>query len=57
MLGRAITISEGTQMNQPPTPYPAVREMAMQAKAGADVPVEAGSQELTFNVSVMFELH
>ena len=57
VLGRAITITEGTQMNQPPTPYPAVREMAMQAKAGADVPVEAGSQELTFNVSVMFELH
>lgn len=53
-VGRAISIVEGsTPMYQPPVPY--MRAEAMQAKV-ADVPVEAGSEELTFTLSVVFEL-
>lgn len=53
-LGRAITISEGTEA---PPPRP-VRAMAMgvQAAAVSEVPAEAGSQELGFTVTVVFEL-
>ncbi|HET7435127.1 MAG TPA: SIMPL domain-containing protein [Thermoanaerobaculia bacterium] len=55
-LGRAMTISEGAQNNVMPPPYP-MRAMAMEAKAVAqDVPVEAGTQEMTYTVSVVFEL-
>ncbi len=57
-LGRAILISEGTM--QHPQPYPvAQRAMAMEARVGAvtgDVPVESGTQERTYNVTVTFEL-
>ena len=53
-LGRAIVISEGVQ-HQPPQVM--MRAMAMEARAAnADVPVEAGTEELTFTVSVTFEL-
>jgi uncharacterized protein len=55
-LGRAVTIAEGSQM-QPPPNYP--RPMAMRAEAGqvaSDVPVESGSQENVYTVSVVFEL-
>jgi len=54
-LGPAIMISEGGNAGgPPPRPYP----MAMQAKAEAvsEVPVEAGSQENSYTVSVVFEL-
>lgn len=54
-LGRVLTINEGTQ-NTPPQPYPMQRTMAMEARANADVPVEAGTQEQTYSVSVTFEL-
>jgi len=54
-LGRAIAISEGTE--QPPVPRPMVRSMAMKAEtAVSEVPAEAGTQELTFSVTVTFEL-
>src|SRR6185503_10040001 len=53
-LGRALQISEGVQQ-PPPTPYP-VRAMAMEAKAAQDVPVEAGTQELSFTITATFEL-
>ena len=54
-LGRAIVISEGVQ--HPPMPQPMQRTMAMEARvANADVPVEAGTEELSFTVSVTFEL-
>jgi uncharacterized protein len=52
-VGRALTISEGSTPVQPPRPY------AMQAMAKADVgevPVEAGTQEMTYTVSVVYEL-
>ena len=54
-LGRAIVISEGVQHPQPPQPM--MRAVAMEARAGnAEVPVEAGTEELSFTVSVTFEL-
>lgn len=57
-LGRAILISEGT--TQYPQPYPiATRAMAMEARVGnvaGDVPVESGTQERTYMVTVTFEL-
>lgn len=54
-LGRVLSISEGIQA-QPPQPYPMMqRTMAMEAKV-ADVPVEAGSQELSYTVTATFEL-
>lgn len=52
-LGRAVTISEGSVPFSPPRPM-----MAMEAKVAqsADVPVQPGSEELQFSVSVIFEL-
>jgi uncharacterized protein YggE len=52
-LGRAITISEGVQATPPPIP---VRAVAMEAQVAADVPIEAGTQETTYTVTVTFEL-
>jgi uncharacterized protein YggE len=52
-LGRAIVISEGVRAVQPPIPMP----MAMEARAvSADVPIESGTQETTYTVTVTFEL-
>jgi uncharacterized protein YggE len=51
-LGRAITIAEGGG-GRPPIPY------AFEAKAmsrSADVPIEVGTEEVGFTVSVVFEL-
>lgn len=55
-LGRAIVINEGVQ--NIPMPQPMMRQaMAMEARvAAANVPVEAGTEELNFTVSVTFEL-
>ncbi|MBV9495446.1 MAG: SIMPL domain-containing protein [Acidobacteria bacterium] len=55
-LGRALTITEGGA--QVPNPRP---PMPMYAKAAAmdmvsEVPVESGTQELSYTVSVLFEL-
>lgn len=53
-LGRAVIISEG---GQPPPPMPYPRAMAMKAEAQvSDVPIESGTQENTYTVSVVFEL-
>ena len=54
-LGRVLTISEGG-VAQPPQPYPVQRAMAMEARAVSDVPIESGTQEQTYTVSVVFEL-
>ena len=55
-LGPVLLINEGVQ-SAPPQPYPMQRAMAMEARAGGtDVPVEPGSQEQTYTVSVTFEL-
>lgn len=55
-LGRALSISEGSQVT-PPRPYPtASRAMAMEGRVAQDVPVEAGTSEVAYTISVVFEL-
>jgi uncharacterized protein len=55
-LGRAVMISEGLQQTAQP-PMPMQRAMAMEGRvASADVPVESGSQQLTYFVTVTFEM-
>ena len=51
-LGRALNISEGVAAQPPPVP----RAMAMRAEAVSEVPIEAGTQENTYTVTVVFEL-
>jgi uncharacterized protein len=51
-LGRALTIAEGAAPMPPPRPMQA---FAAEARA-AQVPVESGSEELVFTVSVVFEM-
>lgn len=55
-LGRAVTIAEGSQSVPPQYPRP----MAMRAEAAmvaSDVPVESGTTENSYTVSVVFELN
>lgn len=55
-LGRAIVISEGVQAS-PPMPYPMTRgAVASMAAKVSDVPVESGSQEVSYEVTVTYEL-
>jgi len=54
-LGRALLINEGSIQQPTPPPYP-MRAQAMAVEARQDVPVEAGTQELTFTVTITFEL-
>ena len=55
VLGPAIAISEGVQVS--PQPYPMARQMAMEARvASADVPVESGTPEVSYTVTVTFDL-
>lgn len=55
-LGRALIITEGSAPMPPPRPM--VRSMAVKAEAAmvADVPVESGTNELSYTVSVVFAL-
>ncbi len=53
-LGHAIAITEGTAAPQGPRPMFAPG--AMRAAAVSEVPVETGTQELEYTVSVVFEL-
>ena len=54
-LGRAMTINEEVMQTTPP-PRPMMRGvMAVQAQV-SEVPVESGTQEETFSVTVAFEL-
>jgi uncharacterized protein len=55
-LGPVLAISEGVQ-HMPPQPYPtAQRAMAMEGRIAGDVPVEAGTTEQSYTVSVTFAL-
>jgi uncharacterized protein len=55
-LGRAIIIREGTEITPiPPRPMP-VGVMAAKAAAITEVPVESGTRELAYTISVVFEL-
>ena len=51
-VGRALWISEGAAVMPPPRP----RAFARGAEMQASMPVEPGEEELTFSVSVTFEL-
>ena len=53
-LGRAMSIAEGVQTVPPPQPYP--RAMRAEAASVSDVPIESGTQETTYTVTVVFEL-
>lgn len=53
-VGRALTIVEGTAPMYPPQPMYG-KVAAMEARV-SDVPVETGTEELSFTVSVVFEL-
>lgn len=55
-LGRAILITEGRQHAPPPQPMPRAMVMEARADSGGEVPVESGSQERIYTVSVSFEL-
>jgi len=54
-LGRAITISEVGSITPPPRPMQ-VGVMAARAEAVTEVPVSTGSRELSFVISVVFEM-
>ena len=55
-LGRAVVINEASGGYVPP-PHPMPRAMAMEARVAAqDVPVESGTQEVVFTLTVVFEL-
>ena len=55
-LGRALVITEGGSVVPVPRPMPQGRVMAMKAEAVSEVPVETGSNELSYTVSVIFAL-
>ena len=54
-LGRAIAINTGSGAQVPAPPRP-IGVMAARAEAISEVPVESGSRELSFMVSVVFEM-
>jgi uncharacterized protein YggE len=53
-LGRAMMINEGSEP-APPRPYP-MAMMKAQAADVSEVPIEGGSQETSFTITVVFEL-
>jgi uncharacterized protein YggE len=56
-LGRAIAITEGTGAGEVVRPMMARGAVMAQAKMEvSDVPVESGTQELTFTISAVFEM-
>jgi len=55
-LGRALMISEGSA-ERPPQPYPMPQRAMMKESAQiSEVPVEGGTEEISFTVTVVFEL-
>lgn len=54
-VGRAVSITEGTAP-APIYPFPQAARVGMAAEARMDVPVEQGTEELRFTVSVIFEM-
>jgi uncharacterized protein len=53
-LGRTLQIVEGGTTTPPPYAMP--RAMAMEGRIAGDVPVEAGTQEVSFSITATFEL-
>ncbi len=54
ILGRAVIITEG--MESAPPPRPMMRGMMGKAEAVSEVPVESGTREVSYTVSVVFEM-
>lgn len=54
-LGRAMMITEGSEAAPPPRPMP-VGVMAAKGEAISQVPVESGTRELAYTISVVFEM-
>lgn len=54
-LGQAISIIEGSAPSMPPRPTPMVRSMMAKSEV-SEVPVESGSDERSFTVSVIFTM-
>lgn len=54
-LGQALAITEGTEPMSVPRPMRGAVQMAMKAEV-SEVPVESGTDELAFTVSVVFAL-
>ena len=54
-IGRALAITEGGAA-APPVPMPMYRHAEMAQAASFAAPVESGAEEITFTVSVVFEL-
>jgi len=54
-IGRALAITEGGAA-MPPVPMPMYRHAEMAETASFAAPVESGAEEITFTVSVVFEL-
>lgn len=54
-VGPALSIVEGSSPQMPPRPMPMVRSMMAKSEV-SDVPVESGSDERSFTVSVIFAM-
>jgi uncharacterized protein YggE len=54
-LGRAMMITEGSDTTPPPRPMP-MGVMAAKGEAISQVPVEGGTRELAYTISVVFEM-
>lgn len=54
-VGKALTISEGVEPSRPPVVYKAMA-MAPGQAASDEVPVESGTQEVSYTITVVFEL-
>jgi len=54
-LGRAMMITEGSDTTPPPRPMP-MGVMAAKGQAISQVPVEGGTRELAYTISVVFEM-
>lgn len=55
-VGKALTISEGVEPSRPPVVYQAMAMAAGRAAANEEVPVESGTQEMSYTITVTFEL-
>jgi uncharacterized protein YggE len=54
-LGRAMMITEGSETSPPPRPMP-VSVMAAKGEMITQVPIESGTRESTYTISVVFEM-
>jgi uncharacterized protein len=54
-LGRAMMITEGAEVGPPPRPMP-VSVMAAKGEMITQVPLESGTREVAYTISVVFEM-